>query len=161
MTRVIIEGPDGTGKSTLARRLAIELGSVVVSCGPGPRSDKELYAHLRNQFAILSACSPVVMDRCTAVSHLVYSSIEKSLDDHDHMTLLGNITDMRVLGVQFVLCVTDKPSHVIKDYDTAEKIENIDRNYCSLVARYNELLGDAIRFDFTSDTVEQLLERLV
>jgi len=160
MTRVVIEGPDGVGKSTLARQLAVRLGSVVINCGPGPKTDRELYRHLNNQDAILQVCDPVIMDRCTAVSHRVYSTIEDPLDDYESALLSGHLSNMRAMGVRFVLCKTAKPSHVIKDYDDPGLLENIWRNYDTLVRLYDETLYDAIHFDFTTDSVDSLVEKL-
>ena len=160
MTRVVIEGPDGVGKSTLARQLGVKLGSIVVNCGPGPKTNDELQKHLNNQEAILQVCNPVVMDRCTAVSHRVYSAIGEYLSDYDNALLSGYLNNMRAMDIRFVLCKTARPSHVVKDYDDPILLENIWRNYDTLVRLYDETLYDAIRFDFTTDTIDSLVEKL-
>lgn len=75
---IIIEGPDGAGKSTLAKSLADALGmNILKMTADGGQSAREYGQKL--------ACDGVVIDRCW-VSEQVYSDLfgrEPRIDDDD------------------------------------------------------------------------------
>ncbi len=69
MRPVIVEGPDGSGKSTLVKKLSLDLGLPVHHPGGPPINRDEFlgrvnfYTHNRDKF---------VFDRCPHISELVY-----------------------------------------------------------------------------------------
>lgn len=61
---IILEGPDGGGKSTLAKQLSDHLQAVAVHHGPYPAEPNPSPAYHHSMSPALRGVRPVVMDRC-------------------------------------------------------------------------------------------------
>lgn len=99
-THVIIEGPDGSGKTTLAKRLCAEQGYEYHHEGPPPsHAVFEHYARL-----LVETSSPTVFDRLH-LGELVYGPLlrgESKLTDY-HVMLLNRL--MLARGIRLVTCL--------------------------------------------------------
>lgn len=73
--RVILEGPDNAGKTTLARKLTDRLGALVLYFHPGgaPKNIDAEGECIEFQLQILQANKSVIMDRCTPISQRIYN----------------------------------------------------------------------------------------
>ena len=109
---IIVEGPDGCGKSTLARAIGMQLNRPVINIGPKPKNLWELSKCLRTQYALSK--QGVIFDRLTAISHQVY---QNNLNNRFYKKILKSILENSFL----IICLTDEPIHVIKGYDTPEQ----------------------------------------
>lgn len=70
---IILEGPDGTGKSTLAAALSsrFNIGHIQIGGNPGPLDQVLQYC----EECLLRVTDPVIQDRVTPISEYVYSQI--------------------------------------------------------------------------------------
>ena len=68
---IIVEGPDGAGKSTLGAKLAQDLGRAMVHTGGATNTREELQERCKD-FVLTSEVSPTVFDRCPFISDPVY-----------------------------------------------------------------------------------------
>lgn len=72
---VIFEGPDGSGKSTAARKYADETGSRLVHCGPYLDKGSQLkWIYLEAMLPALMDIDNVVLDRCW-ISEPIYGHV--------------------------------------------------------------------------------------
>lgn len=92
---IIIEGPDGAGKSTLAKALADKLDmNILKMTANGGQSPKEYVQKL--------ACDGVIIDRCW-VSEQVYSDLfgREPRIDNDHAESLTELC--RFVGIPIII----------------------------------------------------------
>jgi adenylate kinase family enzyme len=68
---VIIEGPDGSGKTTLAQSLSESLGMRVLHAGGPPKDAVELLKRVRAQ----KGSRGDILDRCGLISEFVYGTV--------------------------------------------------------------------------------------
>lgn len=81
---IIIEGPDGSGKTGLYHRLVVGYGFRAAGHDGGPPKDA---ADAWSRLAWLGAYSPAVRDRCPAISDIIYSELlerEAMVDPADY-----------------------------------------------------------------------------
>lgn len=127
---IIIEGPDNSGKSTLARYIASHVPRpILFSEGPekfpGEINDRiRRYERYRN----------VIFDRHPCVSQPIYGKIRRNTEvEHE---LLLRFYDARPL---FIYCRgRGLETHVVKDHDTPEHVEAVNRNHEWLCRQYDE-----------------------
>jgi thymidylate kinase len=85
--RIILEGPDNAGKTTLANKIKHALGPRVDYFHPGGKpADLEAEALcIEVQLDTLQASSAIVMDRCTPISQAVYNHDPQLVGWRQHM----------------------------------------------------------------------------
>lgn len=163
---IIIEGPDNSGKSTLASFLAYELGMQVYHAGGPPASIKEMNG--RVQF-ILNNSDQFIFDRCPLISEPVYSILRPGgnmFGDSDEL-----YKALRELKPVLIYCrppdniVLEVDSHKIKAHDSPSHIAKVTANMAMLVDRYDhimqsEYLPPHIRYDYTSDGHDNILQQV-
>lgn len=77
----IFEGPDGSGKSTAAKRYAESTGARLVHCGPYPGIDKGLkHVYLQAMMPALLEYDDIVLDRCW-ISEPIYGAVFRNGED--------------------------------------------------------------------------------
>lgn len=81
MNITIFEGPDGSGKSTAAKKYAEATGARLVHCGPYPQLTTELkHVYLQAMVPALLDYDHVVLDRCW-ISEPIYGAIFRNGED--------------------------------------------------------------------------------
>jgi hypothetical protein len=77
---IILEGPDGGGKTTLANWMAERHGAIVLHEGPPPPGAYKLHYYAAKLIKALKAKSPIVFDRFH-LGELVYGPIARTTDE--------------------------------------------------------------------------------
>lgn len=84
---IILEGPNGTGKTTLAKRLSSDLGFEIHKFGKIPDTQDEFDLQVEKSLSLIN--SPIIQDRCPMISEESYgnhnrgenfASVSRSLD---------------------------------------------------------------------------------
>lgn len=126
MNRVIIlEGPDGSGKTTLANTLATDHGFKVIHSGvPKETNGHDLFnTYLMDLWLALHEDQPVVFDRLY-LGELIYGPIMRGrslLTDH-HQRMLDRV--VMAYDIKHVLCLPPRP--VAYDNWRAKKQDYVD-----------------------------------
>ena len=152
---IILEGMDGSGKSTIAQRI----GLPVVQPGAPPKT-KELEAWFFETQLKAAYGPPVVYDRVTCISQQVY---RKRLFDPWYIDPLYKLT--HTVGVVVVYCrppdalLLDLTRLKAAEHDTPEMLQLVRDNAETFVNSYDELMQIVphVRYDFTRDNADDFV----
>jgi len=136
MRPVVLEGPDNSGKSTLANKIALVRGSIIVSSEGREKFKGEINERVKRYHDTYSGKN-VVFDRHPAVSQGMYAILNPNTPvDYD---LAKQFYDMNPL---FIYCRPDvekgMEGHVAdKPGDTPEYLSLVSENFKPLTAAYD------------------------
>lgn len=141
--RIILEGPDNAGKTSLANRLKHELGPRVDYFHPGGKPDgvDAEGQCVEEQLYTLANSSSIIMDRCTPISQRVYNP-DPELDKwRAHMWLRYLDLDVLVIycrpSIDRLLRTQD---FTWREGEPEEHKQKIIRNQHTFVQRYDALM---------------------
>lgn len=173
---IILEGPDGTGKTTLAERLAKEFNRRVQHSGGPPKDQSDIFARQERamQFALHNA--PVVMDRVPAISERIYGPIIRGKDPFQGSDYLPKL--MQAMPLPLIYCRPPlevirenmAATHSKKEHETEEHFAGVMKRWETVIEAYDELIDEmqagwveVIRYDYTgrqSADAEQVIAQL-
>jgi len=133
---IVLEGPDGGGKSTLAQRLAESFDDFRIQPSegrdkyPGEQNERvERYLMMQN----------VLFDRHPAISQDIYCMIRGGHETCDpQLVARFYTTDPVIVYCRVTDAATALGHHVIKDHDTPEHLRQVEENYDTLIRHYDE-----------------------
>ena len=133
---IIIEGPDNTGKSTLADYLSEHLGLGVILSGGPPTGQDDLALRMKMQPLITNA----IFDRHCAVSQYIYNPHRK-----DPLTLGAEFNAFFEKthndGHYMIYCRPNpntETQHQLKPHDTPEHLESLAKNKDAIEKSYTD-----------------------
>jgi predicted HAD superfamily Cof-like phosphohydrolase len=129
---IVLEGPDATGKSTLAQYLSDRLRMPIVESKGPPRYSGEIVERAERFLAM----DHVILHRHPIISQRIYGLIRPA-DHSNYITaeLMQRLIDSKPV---FIFCLPQKEMpHVVKDYDSARHLAAIKANKDALEAMYN------------------------
>lgn len=126
---IVLEGPDATGKSTLARFLSQELmRSIVPSEGP-----EKFLGEINDRIVRYQQFDKVIFDRHPAVSQCIYSIFN------------GTTSPARELVFAFyetkpllIYCMGEGLAHETATYDTYKHLDMIEKNKQAIRRLYDQ-----------------------
>lgn len=165
---LVLEGPDNSGKTTLAKHLMAGIGNSVTYFHPGgpPPNEEAEEANLKEQFELLTGSTAVLMDRSTCISQAVYSPLQTpSAVTRRQAALSGLLLSGRVM---FVYC---RPSTDLlmrtddltwRPDESEEHKRMIVQNQHTYIERYDALMSKVpcVQMDFQCDEHYDLTKTL-
>ena len=150
--KIILEGTDASGKSTLAKYLCEELNLGFFTAG-GPAKDN---------VAALASCAVqktsynCVWDRVTPISRRAYQF--NVISDAHRDILEGFADDLVKQDCIFIWCI-GSGEHKLKDHDTEEHIKHITDNETVIRNNYVEIFDGipCIIYNFKFMTMKEVL----
>jgi GTPase SAR1 family protein len=163
--RVILEGPDNAGKSTLANALIGEVSGIMYSHPGGKPDDLEHeYLCISDQLALLNKYPSIIMDRITPISQMVYNP-DPLLDRHRREAMWRLIqTDCLIV---YCRPSTDRllrtQDLTWREGESDEHKEKIIRNQHVFVQRYDALMATVpcVTYDFEGHFASAIRTQLV
>lgn len=162
---IIVEGPDNSGKSTLAKELSELLGYTVSHPGGSPKTIDAATACCADQQSRLEHAESLklIMDRVTCISDLAYQD-----RNHD----LYNLYQRQMIasnGVVLVYCRPPKrvirsfKGTGIKPHKSAEEVKFARSNIKRIIDSYDSIMQHLPHFvyDHTQDTAVKLAAKIV
>lgn len=159
---IILEGPDGTGKTTLANALAKKLNGMVIHAGFDRRWDIRQFhsAVITSAYFIENAGCPVILDRW-AVSEAVYGRVFRGGEAYDTAALMRDAC--LSYNPTLVYCRND---NAVENHlkNKAEREEMYD-DMTEVVKTYDELLksgkyGRWMVYDFSKRDLNEMVDIL-
>jgi len=163
---IILEGPDGSGKSTLGQMLSDRLGYQLVHSG------KPKYDELVPKSLELAALKDTIIDRVPWISEFVYSKVFDRQAPPAELTTIGrSIKDTTII----VRCDTEALNPLIKDNEykdkafslaIRERTKTIRSTYDRVFNTFEDHAGsyytsyNIINYDYTKDSPEDVLEMI-
>ncbi len=140
---IILEGPDNSGKSTLAQAIVNAYGWPIMHAGKGGTPDDW---HERALKDIDMAQRKVVMDRSFIISDTIYGPICRGERLFDPRPWMRKMQAVDSLDDTFVLVFCDAPdsvladmsTHIVKPHDTQQHLDSVQRNKTALAYAYRE-----------------------
>lgn len=160
--KLILEGPDNAGKTTLARKLS--QNGLVAYKHPGGRPD-DLTGELKcmtDQHYLLTHTSHIIHDRVTCISQQVYNP-------DVHLNVMREHALMNLIALQNVVVIYCRPSTdkllrvqdlTWREGESDEHKEKIIRGQHLFVERYDVLMGrvPCISYDFEDEAHASIIE---
>jgi hypothetical protein len=142
---IVVEGPDGAGKSTLIAELAATLNVAIHHSGGAAKNTEEIFARHDSLVARIRARELFVFDRASVISDSVYGpALRGGTPFFARPEAIYELAD--VLVVPIIYC--RPPRHVIADNAGRPQPEKAYRNFAkkpSDIARIVECIPDIIK----------------
>lgn len=163
---VIIEGPDGAGKSTLAKRLAVHLGVEVFHSGGPPMDIKHLQLKMDK---IKKNYRSHVIDRTPHISEPIYAPVNGRRVFIPIDVLHKELSDLKPL---IIYCRLKSAVDMFKAIDRSKKLHKspehlreVMEQYSKVVQKYDADFGviknlpgvDVIQYDWNLSPIAKLL----
>lgn len=128
---IVLEGPDGAGKSTLGEVLASMLDMPLVQGKGPPKSEEEFHERCREYIRM----EGVIFDRHPCISEPIYSGCLGRQNVLDH----ANLADFFATG-PFIIYVRPTTrhltNHVRKSYETQDHVDAVHANHRLICTAY-------------------------
>lgn len=157
---IVLEGPDGAGKTSLARRLQqVAPNLMYYHSGGAPSSDEQENEFIAHQVE-LAGRSDVVIDRLTCISQQVYRDGRLW-----EPKLKRGLEDVLMRDHTFIIYCRPSTDHLMspeklnwRDVETEEYKQEVIRNQHKFIERYDKLFQTLphIHYDFSDDFSEVL-----
>lgn len=151
---IIVEGPDGAGKSTLIQRLKAENPELQLA----PRACTSLGGPLRGNHLLewlidYGAVYGYIYDRHPCISGAVYGAVRGDPPDASLWGRLSGLTREINENARVIYC--RPPRHeIIKAVNDTAQLEGVSRQIHSIIDAYDAIMGVMIaheRYDWTKD----------
>lgn len=159
---IILEGPDHSGKSTLAAELSKALNMQVVHPGGAPKTLTEEFNFMVTQKHKSSEL--IIHDRVTCISQPVYSTMRhEGVNGDQYLPFIRQFESHP--KVVIIYCrpplknMLEMTNHEVKAHETVEHVKMVEQNQRQLIAAYDALMANVmhINYDFTCMTYKQLI----
>jgi len=155
MTTIVLEGPDNSGKSTLAKVLSEAFNMPIKASEGREKYPGEINERVKKY---LQDKRSVIYDRHPVVSQTLYSLIVKNTKIDDE--LVDQFYSSKPI---FIYCkaLNRMEGHVNKEYDEPEYLNLIDEKYDSLSAEYDDwAVNNAHLIYRIGDSIPDLISRI-
>lgn len=161
---IILEGPDGGGKSTLARALNQRLDWPVYKIGSSP-TDSQLEEFMLTCYQ--RAKTPCIQDRVTQISELVYSEVfgrRRMAQTQLVAAIVRLLKDCSPLIIYARVANLDFVQHTREEYETQEYIDSVSQRLPRIRDLYDEILLDkhmlpyVLVYDYTTISTEEFID---
>lgn len=142
---IIIEGPDNSGKTTLAQEICESMDSLYIKTYQTKWTHQELRAFQEDLLDMdyrRSDDRQWVFDRYPVVSHYIYSRVIRNDHSYGWDDLRELLLPWKDAGVEYIYCRPDLS--IIEDYGDRPQMAGVKENTRELVDLY-DIMFEAIR----------------
>lgn len=156
---IIIEGPDGAGKSTLISSLMLKYPRLKMAPRPctslgGPLVGRELVEWLE-EYGVMPG---YLYDRHQCISGPVYDAVfERSVDTQAQNTLHSIFYEV-LSGARIIYCRPPK-LEIVKAVNESAQLDGVARKIHEVISTYDSIMGNIVtheRYDWTRNELPSL-----
>lgn len=159
----IIEGPDGTGKTTLANEIAEQTKASIVHCSYD--KDWNIKEHHQDMFKaaqLIAQWMPVVLDRW-AYSELVYGTVFRNKPSYDVKDFLFE-NEYDLLNAIWIYCRSDKAAENHKKHmefreEMYDDMSEIAKTFDEFVEADKDI--GWIEYDYTKVNMKEFVKEII
>lgn len=164
---IVVEGYDGTGKSTVAEKIGLRLDAPVHHAGGPPRDEADVMGCAARSLWRMNAWC--VQDRVTQVSHSVYAMLRRPRESAIALARIGDLRAARLL----VYCrpsrgtiLANVERHKAKCHDTDAHVSFVRAHADALICVYDTVIELArpyvpiATYDYENDDLEKLMAHI-
>lgn len=154
MANIIIEGPDNSGKSTLAKALSMSTGRDIIYSGGREAFPGEINQRIRKFLKEKHR----IFDRHPCVSQPIYVNI------HNKTPVEEKLLAQFYSSPLILIYCRPRPErglngHIVKEYDKAHHIQQITENYEKLIFWYDQWALEKAHIIYRiGDNINQIIE---
>ena len=159
----ILEGADGTGKSTLANEIALQTKGHILHCSYDKSWDIEKYhEHIMQAAQSLAQYQDVVIDRW-APSEWVYGNVFRGGESYDVFKLIEELK--HIDNIVWIMCRNDNA--VLNHLVNAELRPEMFNDMTDVVANFSLFQNDTkdmidwVEYDFDKVNMKEFVEELI
>jgi hypothetical protein len=158
---IIIEGLDESGKTTLAKYLAKELGIRTHHFGGPPKTYREFYS--RCVQSTLMFGRRIIQDRCPFISELVYGHLRDSDPFIKQDVVIKQLFDPFFAPLIIYCRPTGHEWHEPKNHDDDPQFRRVAENWSTLQMLYDNVMAKlkVYHYNWTQPDLNMLLERIL
>jgi cytidylate kinase len=146
---IILEGPDGSGKTTLAKKIAKRFDGNRIHTGGKMYTSKEFHKRVDYLITLSKGSAVNVIDRVPWISEMVYSkalSREPLAPEHKMLKLMKIIRQKVIYCRPSTLSIDSMIVDPNKTHKSREFYETIKSNYPKIVDGYDNLFSMTLPF---------------
>ena len=130
---IVIEGPDNSGKSTLAKNLSKILKFPIIKAGPPPKSNSLILTCCDLQYFWMLD-RPCIFDRITPISHQCYNDLDEQCINY----LNSKLYDMRPMFI-LIYCNV-KFNFTQENYESDNDKKIVEDRYEKVIEKYRKIM---------------------
>jgi predicted HAD superfamily Cof-like phosphohydrolase len=130
---IVVEGPDATGKSTVAHLIANATGRTLISSEGPPKSDDDVHDRVKR----FSQYQNVVFDRHPCISDLIYSTVIRGKNSPISPYEIAEFYGSEPLIIYCRHNGLGLKHHRQKEYDSEEHITKLKERYQAVCGAYD------------------------
>lgn len=139
---IVLEGPDGAGKSTLAERLAFKYQWPIVHTGGPLKSREDYFDRLRDKN--LYNAKNCIFDRVPMISELVYCLVQDRAPFVHEWEAMNHLYELRPVVIYCRLADSDRMLDKViaspKAHKSPEYLELVKQHHAALVKKYDAVM---------------------
>ena len=153
---IILEGPDGHGKSTLAEKLQQEFDASIWTSGSPPKDTADIVMRAKAVESYAASGERLIIDRCPAISELVYGNVVRGDVQLPHAwRYIFKLVNYEVI---FIYCKTTDPIHSPKMGENPKHLAKINFHEEAIIKAYDDIFSDilCLEYDWRTNNIEDL-----
>jgi len=157
---IVVEGMDGTGKSTLVAELVKRYGLKLLESGGPPADPYDLMKWCKLQY-VSAVAGGFALDRVSCISQRCYNDLDLWTDQFLAHEMQSMYDTHKVIFIYCRPCmetVLDLSNHEVKERDSQELLDYIHNNAAKILSKYDRImdLGNVICYDYEYDSLDSL-----
>jgi hypothetical protein len=154
---IIVEGLDGSGKSTLIRKISQEIIGLTIATSEGPPKNKEELTKRWNDKLHIHYGTKSILDRAEPISERIYGPILRGVDFFGEDWPISQLHEKKI---PLIYCrppsyiLLNPKMHVPRSSEDPQHLEQVLINQLKLMTAYDQIMAGIphVEYDWTTSS---------